>query len=96
MSILLPISLDRTIIGPNIFNYAISTTWFRKVPMGPVSPKDPPPNSPLGRELPPGGGGISQGDGTEEGPKGIDVLSPPFVLATSGVLAPASPALVGG
>ena len=51
---------------------------------------------PLGENLPPGGGGISQGDGTEEGPKGIDVLSPPFVLATSGVLAPASPALVGG
>ena len=45
---------------------------------------------PLGENLPPGGGGISQGDGTEEGPKGIDVLSPPFVLATAGVLVPYS------
>ena len=37
---------------------------------GMVSCKNPTPNSPLGRELPPRGGGVSQGDGTHEGPKG--------------------------
>ena len=38
--------------------------------MGQVPPKNLAPNSPLGRELPPRGGGVSQGDGTLKGPKG--------------------------
>ena len=60
--------------------------------MGQVSPKNPPPNSPLGRELPPRGGGVSQGDGTLKSPKGY--LSWVKISITYNVLAPASPALV--
>ena len=60
--------------------------------MGQVSPKNLAPNSPLGRELTPRGGGISQGDGTLKSPKGY-VLWVKFSI-TFNVLAPASPALV--
>ena len=72
--------------------------------MGQVSPKNPTPNSPLGRELesavvlymmtliPPGGGGVSQGDGTLKSPKGY--LLWVKISITYNVLAPASPALV--
>ena len=61
--------------------------------MGQVSPKKPSPNSPLGRELiPPGGGGVSQGDGTLKSPKGY--LLWVKISITYNVLAPASPALV--
>ena len=67
--------------------------------MGQVSPKNLAPNSPLGRELspwertyPPGGGGVSQGDGTLKSPKGY--LLWVEMSITYNVLAPASPALV--